>query len=128
MWGGSGKDVVELMENFDNRINEDLKKRIIPIWHDESYVNHYVVTHSDYRLLDPGYCYPVGFEIDFEKKIVGVAKLSVFDVNSFKGYYSPPQKSLPQRCIIKFWGAFESRILPIVYFCRDKLLRRKPAE
>ena len=93
MEGGYTKYYIELLKDWDVRIMEDLKNRKIAKWHDESYVNHYVAMHNDYRVLNPGYCYPVGFEVPFERKIVGVPKDTVFDVNAFKGYYSPTQKN-----------------------------------
>lgn len=128
MWGGMGVDFVELLEDLDYRIGEDLKKRIIPVWHDESYVNRYTATHNDFRLLNPGYCYPVGFDVDFEKKIVGVPKVTVFDVNNFKGYYEKTEKynvsvyfGVLYKRTIKRWG-------PFLHYVWDRLLNKKPAE
>ena len=48
-------------------------------------MNRYIVGKNDYRLLNPGFCYPVGFDLPVENKIMGVSKQAKFDVNAFKG-------------------------------------------
>lgn len=126
--GGKGSDYVDFLHEITNRTIEDLKYNIIPKWHDESYVNHYVNTHSDVRFLHPGYCYPVGFEIPYERKIVGVSKIAVFDIHNFKGYYAEPKGSLWKRLVRRVVGRMRNRVLPVVYYVRDTVLCRKPAE
>lgn len=128
MWGASGESFVQRIRDFDYRINEDLKKRIIAIWHDESFVNHYVASHSDYKILNPGFCYPVGFDLEFEKKIIGVPKETVFDINDFKGYYIKQNNvRLLHKILNRYKNIYKLRILPKVYFFRDSILKKEPA-
>lgn len=85
MNGGKTQSFIEFMKQVDYGIIEDLKKNKIALWHDESWVNKMILKRTDVKLLNPGYCYPVGFDVPFEKKIIGVSKKVVFDVDAFKG-------------------------------------------
>ena len=127
VFGGYSEAFLELTHLLHSRICEDLKKGVIAKWHDESHINHYVATHNDYRILNPGFCYPVGFDVPFEKKVAGVPKANVFDVNSFKGYYAPKRTSLFKSCIIRIKNWLNVWIIPNFCYIRDKLLLRKPA-
>ena len=128
MHGGYTQYYIALVRELARRINEDLKKGKIAKWHDESHVNHYAATHDDYRVLDPGYCYPVGFEVPFERKIVGVPKDTVFNVNDFKGYYSPTQKNKLLLYIDVIYKKIIKNNMPFLYFIRDKIFNKKPAK
>lgn len=125
MHGGYTEEYINFMKECKYAINEDLKRGIIARWHDESHVNHYVVTHNNYRILDTGYCYPVGFDVPFERKIIGVSKATVFDVNTFKGYYNEPQLGSLKRYTIKLQHLLHLKVLPKIYYLRDQLLRKK---
>ena len=83
---------------------------------------------DSYRVLDPGYCYPVGFEVPFERKIVGVPKDTVFNVNDFKGYYSPTQKNKLLLYIDVIYKKIIQNNMPFLYFIRDKIFNKKPAK
>ena len=104
-----------------DRIEEDLKKNIIARWHDESHLNRYIVGKTDYRLLSPGYCYPVGFDLPVDNMIAGVSKMAKFDVNTFKGVYENKNKFLHFMQRVKRRAANEG----ILWFIRDCLLRKK---
>lgn len=127
-FGGYTEDFLEMTHILDDRICEDLKKGIIARWHDESHINHYIATHNNYKVLDSGYCYPVGFDVPFTKRIMGVSKADVFDVNHFKGFYPTPRYSFGKRVFNKIFKNNVNRMKPILNYMRDVLLRRKPTE
>lgn len=82
--GGETDSFLQMCRVLKQNIETDLKQNYIAKWHDESHINHYLCTLKNYKLLHPGFCYPVGFDLPFEKKIVGVSKQDKFDVQSFK--------------------------------------------
>lgn len=52
-------DYLKLCERCSKRFKEDYKKWIIPIWHDESYINKYFYENdSILKKLEPKYWYP----------------------------------------------------------------------
>ena len=72
-WGGKTKEVLKLSKELEKRTNIDLKKGIIPVWHDESYLNKYFIEHKkDVYTYNPSYAYPQKRPIlkPFKKKIV----------------------------------------------------------
>ena len=82
--GGEAKAFLKMCRILKSNIETDLKQNYIARWHDESHINHFLCTLENYKLLNPGFCYPVGFDLPFEKKIVGVSKQDKFDVQNFK--------------------------------------------
>lgn len=121
MFVGTAKDFLEMSHILKTRIESDLKKNIIAKWHDESHLNRYIVGKTDYRLLSPAYCYPVGFDLPVENKISGVSKMAKFDVNDFKGVCEEKNK----------WKHFMQRAKRrianegILWFLRDIVLMKK---
>ena len=84
-FGGKKEAFLEMTEILKNNIEEDLKKNIIAKWHDESHLNKYIIGRNDVKVLSPEYCYPVGIDVSYEKKIYAVSKQDKFDVLHFKG-------------------------------------------
>lgn len=127
---GTGCEYVAFMHEIANRVTFDLQHNIIPKWHDESYVNHYVNTHEGIRYLHPGFCYPTGFaEIPYPRKIVGIPKESVFDIDNFKGVYIEEQKtSFLNKSFLLCRSIVNKRICPRLFRVRDYMLFRKPSE
>lgn len=64
--GGKAEPYMRLIRELDRRIQDDYKRGVIAVWHDESQLNRYIIDHTDYRLLTPSFCYPEGWEIPFE--------------------------------------------------------------
>ena len=85
MFAGETDAFLHMSHVLKERIETDLKNNVIARWHDESQMNRYIVGKKDYRLLNPSYCYPVGFDLPVENKISGVSKQAKFDVQTFKG-------------------------------------------
>ncbi len=84
MNGGTSSAYLEMVEIINNWAIDDLKRGIIATWHDESYVNKYIVNRNDYKLLSIKYCYPEGWEQQAECKILGLNKAKVLNVAEIK--------------------------------------------
>jgi len=77
LWGGKVPEVLEMIDELQDRTNKDLKNNIIAVWHDESHLNKYFIENKDkVNTLRPEYAYPEVFAgyCDFEPKIVHLAK------------------------------------------------------
>lgn len=77
--GGSTKEYLELISSLNHNIQEDYRKGVIAIWHDESHLNQYIID-KHYKLLSPSYCYPQGILLPFKKRII------VRDKNNYGGH------------------------------------------
>lgn len=77
LWGGKIPEVLELIDELQDRTNKDLENNVIAVWHDESHLNKYFIQNKDrVNTLGPEYAYPevfVGY-CDFDPKIVHLAK------------------------------------------------------
>jgi histo-blood group ABO system transferase len=56
--GGKTKNFLEMSEVISDRVNKDLEKGVIALWHDESHLNRYLIDNPPSLELDPSYCYP----------------------------------------------------------------------
>jgi hypothetical protein len=68
--GGRSKEYLDMSDTLNKAVYYDLKRSIIPIWHDESALNWY---YKDFNplVLDPGYAYPESvYDLPFGKKII----------------------------------------------------------
>ena len=72
-WGGKTSSVLKLIKTLNKRIDEDLKKKIIAIFHDESHLNKYFIENRKlFHIYNPSYAYPNSRYITkpFKKKII----------------------------------------------------------
>jgi histo-blood group ABO system transferase len=53
-----GMKYLKMAEEIKNLIDIDSKKCIIAEWHDESYLNKYLLTQEPTKILTPQYCFP----------------------------------------------------------------------
>ena len=77
LWGGKVPYVFELIDELQNRTNDDLKDDIIAVWHDESHLNKFFIENKErVHTLPSSYAYPEDFAdaCDFEAKIVHLSK------------------------------------------------------
>lgn len=73
--GGTTSEYLKLIEKLAKKTKRDYKRGIIALWHDESYLNRYMLTYKKaYKRLSPAYLYPEGWDIPFEKKIIIIDK------------------------------------------------------
>lgn len=126
MNGGFTEDFLHMSEVLLYRTEEDLKKNIIARWHDESHLNRYIIGRKDYRLLSPSYCYPVGISYDGPRKICGVSKQAKFDVNTFKGVYTPDNQSYIKSGIKKVEKSIKQICPPEeIFHIRDSIMKKR---
>ena len=72
-WGGKTNSVLKLIKILNKRINEDLKKKIIAIFHDESHLNKYFIENKElFYIYNLSYAYSSARHIPkpFKKKII----------------------------------------------------------
>lgn len=77
LWGGKLPDVLGMIEELDNRTDEDESNNIIATWHDESHLNKFYVERRDEVFVaSPSLAFPELFEqqCTFDAKIVHLAK------------------------------------------------------
>jgi hypothetical protein len=67
--GGETSAFLLMCRQLDYNIDQDFKKSIIALWHDESHYNKYLL-FNPYKLLPPSYVYPEEMNIPFVPKIV----------------------------------------------------------
>lgn len=58
--GGKAADYLALSQWCADKIEEDLNKNIMPVWHDETALNRYFATNHPDKVLSPSYHYPQG--------------------------------------------------------------------
>ena len=71
--GGTSEAFLKMANIIRNNIDEDFKKEIIAVWHDESHLNRYLINNIP-KKLPPSYCYPESWNIPFERKILALDK------------------------------------------------------
>jgi len=77
LWGGKVPDVLEMIDELQDRTNKDLENDVVAVWHDESHLNKYFIEHKDkVHTLSSQYAYPEVFaqHCNFEPKIIHLAK------------------------------------------------------
>jgi len=71
--GGQTDSFMEMSAILENKIDDDLNKGIIPVWHDESALNWYY-SEKNPLIVSPSYAYPESWVIEMTKKIVQLDK------------------------------------------------------
>ena len=76
--GGKTTKFMEMSEVIADRVNKDLEKDIIALWHDESHMNRYMIDNPPTLALNPEYCYAeefIGTQYPFQNpKIIALKK------------------------------------------------------
>lgn len=120
MNGGLSAAYIEMMHVLDKQIKLDLNHGIIARFHDESYINHYIIDRNDYRILPVSYAYPSGMEIQSEKCIVCIDKEKYIPVREIKGIVSNKDIDF----FAKIHRAIRKRYV-FIEVVRDNLFRRR---
>jgi histo-blood group ABO system transferase len=75
--GGKTDKFIEMAETISDRVNKDLEKGVIALWHDESHMNRYLIDNPPALELTPSYCYAeefYGTDYPFDPKIIALKK------------------------------------------------------
>jgi hypothetical protein len=69
--GGKAKPFLDLIKKLQKNIDEDLEKKIISVWWDESHWNKYLNENTEnLKVVSPSYLYPENFNLDLQPKIL----------------------------------------------------------
>lgn len=56
--GGKPEHFLKMSQDIVDNIENDFKKNVISVWHDESHMNRYLIDNPPTLELSPSYCYP----------------------------------------------------------------------
>lgn len=71
--GGRTSEFMMMSKKLEQLIDDDLSKKIIPVWHDESALNWYYISKNP-LMIDSSYAFPESSNLPFEKKIIQLDK------------------------------------------------------
>jgi hypothetical protein len=72
--GGETEEFITMCISLRNKIEEDLRKNYIALWHDESYMNRYMNDNRPTLVLPSIYAYPQNWNLGPVKKIIHLDK------------------------------------------------------
>lgn len=59
LWGGKTSDFLKMVEELDRRVDDDMSRQKVAVWHDESHMNKYFLQNpSLVETLHPGFAQP----------------------------------------------------------------------
>jgi histo-blood group ABO system transferase len=73
-YGGSRDAFLHILRTNIHRIESDLDRSIIAVWHDESHWNRYCIDYPPTVILSPSYCYPESWNLPYPKKLLALDK------------------------------------------------------
>ena len=75
MWGGTIDAALQLAEELAGRIDDDLSRGVIAVWHDESHLNKFFSENrARVHMHNPGYMYPESWRLFYRKRILALDK------------------------------------------------------
>jgi histo-blood group ABO system transferase len=72
--GGRTEYFIAMAEAIMDMVNKDRKKNIVAKWHDESYLNKYLLQHPPTKILSPSYCYAENMKLPFTPILLALVK------------------------------------------------------
>lgn len=90
--GGKTSTYLSYIDTCLNYLQQDESRNIIPVWHDESYLNRYLQDHP-FKVLHPGYLYPAEITLPFDKMIHLEDKAQFLEGYGKYAATPPPEKS-----------------------------------
>lgn len=72
--GGRSNRFLAMAKEISGWVDEDAKKGMVAVWHDESYLERYMVDHPPTIRLSPSYCFPEAWDLPFPKKLLALDK------------------------------------------------------
>lgn len=85
--GGKTEKFMEMSEELADWIQKDESKGIMAVWHDESFINKFLLQIGNYKILPPSFFYPElsgNMELNIGRKLVARDKRKYFDVAVIK--------------------------------------------
>ena len=75
LWGGEMSHALALAGEIARRIEDDLLREVMAVWHDESHLNKYFIENrKKVHVFHPGYMYPESADLPYPKKILALDK------------------------------------------------------
>ncbi|MCM1236996.1 MAG: hypothetical protein NC489_43530, partial [Ruminococcus flavefaciens] len=92
--GGKTRPFIEMIDCLDELTNEDLSKDIIAVWHDESFLNRYILDRTDVQVMGRQYLYYEEYVYPWKPVILLRDKTKYLNKNNgrFKGRVSLKSK------------------------------------
>jgi histo-blood group ABO system transferase len=72
--GGRSEDFLRMSAVLAERIDDDARRGIVAIWHDESHLNRYFIDNRPTVALSPSYGYPERMSLPFPCRILALDK------------------------------------------------------
>ncbi len=82
--GGTSAAFLRMCHCLKERTEKDDKRKIYPLWYDESQINRYIVDYPDYELKSPSYWYVEEYGLPFQPKIIVRDKAKWLDMDKVK--------------------------------------------
>jgi histo-blood group ABO system transferase len=73
-YGAEREAFLHILQTNLRHIEDDLKRGIIAVWHDESHWNRYCIDFPPTLILTPSYCYPEEWGLPYEKRLIALDK------------------------------------------------------
>ena len=73
-YGASREAFHHIIKTNIRCIDDDLSKGLIAVWHDESHWNRYCIDFPPTVTLNPSYCYPEAWQLNYPKKLLALDK------------------------------------------------------
>jgi histo-blood group ABO system transferase len=72
--GGRAARFLSMAKEISGWIDEDARKGLVAVWHDESHMNKYMAGNNPTVKLNPSYCFPESWNLPFPKKLLALDK------------------------------------------------------
>jgi histo-blood group ABO system transferase len=73
--GGRSHDFLKMCDVLKKNIDKDDENDIVAVWHDESHLNRYLLTHPPAKVLSPAFCFSEGVKVKVDvPKIIHIEK------------------------------------------------------
>jgi histo-blood group ABO system transferase len=72
--GGRSSALLDICAVIHARIEDDGRRKVVAVWHDESHWNRYLAEHPPTVALSPAYCYPEGWNLPFTPRLIALDK------------------------------------------------------
>lgn len=108
--GGKAEEYLKMIDELDKKTEEDLERGIIAAWHDESFLNRYILDRSDIQILGRQYLYFEEYILPYERVMMVRDKKKYLDVNKVKNV-SNPQKNKIKSVLLQKIKNIKDKIL-----------------
>ena len=86
--GGKSEAFLKMVEELNKLTEEDIDKNIIAVWHDESFLNKYIIDRDDVQVLGAQYLGFEEFVHPYKAPIILRSKRKNCDLNTFRNLNS----------------------------------------